>query len=560
LPIRAAEEIPNGREAFAVVPGAVAAAKVAPAVAKAKAISLPPVPNGPSAFASRIVKPIDARALTKEIDRRLEVLWAEGAVTPAPPADDGEFLRRVSLDIGGRIPTASEARAFLDDRDPEKRAKLVEALLDGPAFANHMTDVWKELLLPEAAGSFQVAFFADDFAVWLRKKFGDGVAYDAIVRELLTVPVAGRLPFQQQAGTELVPTPFAFMAAKDGKPENLAASASRLFLGIRIECAQCHNHPFAKWKKEEFWGLAAFFSGVERQGNGDALFQGTDKPEKHEIEIPGSKKVIQASFLDGRDATFEKGEPARKVLANWLTSRDNPYFARAAVNRLWSQFFGQGLIDPVDDISTSTDPKHSALLDIMADQFGAHEFDLRYVARAMAASRAYQLSSAGGSPSSDTYRLFDRMPVRGLSPVQLYESVIQATGLQRERQQPGFVFNNNSIRGDFLERFASPDEKPTERQTSILQALTLMNGRLITDATSIEQGATLPAIADSFFLDTPGKVEALYLAALSRRPGPDELARSVAYIDRGGPTLNPKKALADVFWSLLGSAEFVFNH
>jgi hypothetical protein len=507
-----------------------------------------------------VIPPIDDRALTRAIDRLIAARWASSGVTPAPAADDAEFLRRVALDVAGRIPTAAEARAFLDSKDPEKRRKLVESLLDGPAFVNHMTNVWVELLLPEAAGSFQVAFFADDFQVWLRKQFAERVPYDAFVRELLTVPVTNQLPFQRVGNQDPKPTPYAFLAAKDGKPENLAASASRLFLGVRIECAQCHNHPFARWKREEFWGLAAFFSGIQRQGGGDALFQGTDRPDRHEIEIPNSKKVVQAAFFDGRDVTFPKGTPSRKILAEWLTSRENPYFARAAVNRLWAQFFGSGLVDPVDDMGASSEPSHPELLDLLADQLSAHEFDLRYVIRAVTASRAYQLSSAGGSPSSDAYHLFDRMPVRGLSPLQLYDSVIQATGLQREAPQPQFVLGGDSPRRDFLERFASQDEKPTEHQTSILQALTLMNGRLVTDATSITRGATLPALADAFFLDTPGKVEALYLATLSRRPRPDELERLVPYVDRGGPTLNPKKALADVFWSLLGSAEFVLNH
>jgi hypothetical protein len=547
-------EIPNGVEAFAAARPASMQKTTAPK-------SLPNLPNGPAAFAPRIIKPIDVRALTAAIDRLIAAKWAAVGVSPTPEADDDEFLRRVSLDVAGRIPTASEARAFLDDRDPDKRRKLVDRLLAGPAFANHMTEVWKELLLPEAAGSFQIAFFAEDFGLWLRKQVAEGVPYDAFVRALLTVPMSNRLPFQRQAGDDSKPTAFAFLAAKDGKPENLAASASRLFLGVRIECAQCHNHPFAKWKREEFWGMAAFFSGIKRQGDGDNFFQGTESPDKHEIEIPGTKKVVQASFLDGRDVTFAKGVASRKVLADWLTSRENPYFARAAVNRIWSQFFGSGLVDPIDDFGSSAEPSHPELLDLLADQFAAHDFDVRYVVRALTASRAYQLSSVGGSPSSDTYRAFDRMPVRGLSPVQLYDSLIQATGLSREAPQPPFVIGGDSPRRDFLERFAaSAEEKPTDRQTSILQALTLMNGRLLTDATSPGTGATLPAVADSYFLDTAGKVEALYLATLSRKPRPDELDRLVPYIDRGGPTLNPKKALADVFWSLLGSAEFVLNH
>jgi len=556
-----AGEIPNGAAAFAPMaakpPGA--GTRVAPAGRPGlEAVRLP---NGPAAFASRVVTPITEDELSAAIDRLIAAKWASAGVSPAPAADDAEFLRRVSLDVAGRIPTAAEARAFLDSGDPGKRRKLVDGLLRGPAFPNHMTNVWRDLLLPEASGSFQIAFFADDFGVWLRKQFAEGVAYDAFVRELLTTPVAGRLPFQAPpAGQEYKATPFAFLAAKEGKPENLAGSAARLFLGVRIECAQCHNHPFAKWKREEFWGLAAFFSGIQRQGGGDALFQGTERPEKDEIEIPGTKKVVKAAFLDGRDVVRAKNEPSRKVLAEWMTSRDNPYFARAAANRLWSQFFGVGLVDPVDDMGSGAEPSHPELLDLLADQFAAHDFDVKYLIRAFTSSRVYQLSSAGGSPSSDAYAVFDRMAVRGLSPLQLYDSLFQAAGVRKEPPQPSFAIGNDSPRRDFLERFAGRDEKPTEHQTSILQALALMNGRLISEATSLDRGETLPAVADSFFLDTPGKVEALYLAALSRRPRPDELERLVPYVDRGGPALDPKKALADVFWSLLGSAEFVLNH
>jgi Protein of unknown function (DUF1549)/Protein of unknown function (DUF1553) len=530
------------------------------AVVTKPAAPLPPLPNGPAAFAPRQVRPIDDLALAAAIDRSLASSWARAGVTPAPLSSDAEFLRRVSLDVGGRIPTASEARAFLDGSDPEKRRKLVEALLKGPAFANHMTNVWRELLLPEAAGNFQIGFFAGDFEVWLRKQFDEGNGYDKMVREVLTVAVANGRNVFNPGNQSAKASPFAFLAAKEGKPENLAASASRVFLGVRLECAQCHNHPFAKWKREEFWGMAAFFSGLQRQGNGDAIFQGTDTPNKHEIEIPLTKKVVQASFLDGGDVEWTKGETARSTLAAWLTSRDNPYFARAAANRVWSQLFGVGIVDPVDDMGANSEPSHPELLDLLGDQLAAHGFDLRYLVRAITSSRAYQLSSAGGSPSSDAYRLFDRMPVRGLSPFQLYESVMQATGLRREPVQPPFVIGGDSPRRDFLERFASQEEKPTERQTSILQALTLMNGRLITDATSLDRGATLPALTDAYFLDTPGKIESLYLATLSRRPRPEEIERLVPYVERGGPTLNPKKALADVFWSLLDSAEFVLNH
>ena len=545
-PGSSAAEMPNGSAAFAAPP---------------KPPAFLTLPNGPAAFAPRVVVPVEPTALAESIDRILAAKWASNGVSPARRADDAEFLRRVALDVAGRIPTAAETRAFLDSADPGKRRKLVESLLKGPAFANHLTEIWRDLLIPEAAGNFQLGFFAGDFDVWLRKQFREGVGYDQFVRELLTVSAqGGQALFNPTTARTAKPTPFAFLAAKEGKPENLAGTATRVFLGVRLECAQCHNHPFAKWKREEFWGTAAFFSGLQRQGNGDAIFQGTDRPDKHDIEIPGSKKVVTASFLDGRDVEWAKGVTARQTFANWFTSRENPYFARAAVNRYWSQYFGVGIVDPVDDMGAGSAPSHPELLDLLADQFAAHDFDLKYLTRAITSTRAYQLSSAGGSPSSDAYRLFDRMPVRGLSPVQLYDSLIQATGLRREPPQQPFVIGGDSPRRDFLERFAGQEDRPTDRQTSILQALTLMNGRLVDDATSLDRGATLPALADSYFLDTPGKVEALYLSTLSRRPKPEELERLVPYVDRGGPTLNPNKALADVFWTLIDSAEFVFNH
>jgi hypothetical protein len=518
-------------------------------------------PNGPGAFAPRVIVPLDDRELAQAIDQALSARWSKEKVAPAPLSGDAEFLRRVSLDIAGRIPPASEARAFLENSDPQKRRRLVERLLVGPAYANHMTDIWLDLLLPEAKTTSQIALFAGDFQVWLRKQFADGVGHDAMVRELLTVPVAnGSMMLNRRNAQGIKPSPFAFIAAKDGKPENLAASASRLFLGIRLECAQCHNHPFAKWKREEFWGLAAFFSGVQRQGNGNGLFQGSDSPNQHEIEIPGSRRLVKAAFLDGRDVDWTQQRPARAKFAEWVTGSDNPYFAQAGANRLWSQYFGVGLIDPVDDMGAGALASHAELLALLAAQFAAHDFDFKYLIRAITSSRAYQLSSAGGSPSSNADRLFSRMPVRGLTPEQLFDSLIMATGLRREPIPPALAVRSNTLRGQFLERFATQEERPTERQTSILQALTLMNGRLVDDATSLERGGTLPALADSYFLDTKGRIEALYLAVLTRMPTPRELERLVPYVELGGPTLNPKKALADVLWSLLGSAEFVFNH
>jgi hypothetical protein len=252
-----------------------------------------------------------------------------------------------------------------------------------------------------------------------------------------------------------------------------------------------------------------------------------------------------------------------------MTAPDNPYFARAAVNRTWAQLFGIGLVDPVDDMGADNPPSHPELLDALARAFVAHGFDRKFLLRAIVMSRPYQLTSAltepdaGPSPGTgaDDPRLFARMRVRGLTAEQLYDSVSQATGLTPEEQRPEQFFNvSGSPRGQFLEKFARHDEKPAEAQTSILQALALMNGPLVVGATRSETGATLIAIAEAPFLDTAGRVETLFLATLSRRPKPAESARLVAYVDSRTQSGDRWKALSDVFWALLNSPEFVLNH
>jgi hypothetical protein len=518
-------------------------------------------PSGPDAFA-RVPKPRpkDLREVVETIDRLIARGWEAAHVEPAAPAPDAEFLRRAYLDVTGTIPSASDVRAFLDDPAPEKRRELVERLLAGPGYVNRMTDVWKALLLPEANGNQQLAYFVGDFDGWLRSKFVQNSGYDVLARELLTTPVAnvGNRFFNPQA-KESTPTPYAYFAAKEGKPENLAAGTARVFLGLRIECAQCHDHPFGRWKREQFWGLAAFFASIQRQGEGDAFFQARELPDRRELTISGTNRKVQAALLDGTTPQFKWRTAARNTLSEWMTSHENPYFARAAVNRVWGLFFGIGLVDPIDDMEANNPPSHPELLDELARQFIARDYDLKFLIRAITASRAYNLSSAGYAPGQDDPRLFARMPVRGLSSGQLYESYVQATGIRREKEMPPFFFAQ-SLRKDFLERFAAQDEHPGEQQRSILQALTLMNGRFATDAASLDRGGTLPAVAGAYFLDTPGKVEALFLATLNRKPTAEELERLVPYVDRGGPSLQPRRALTDVFWALINSAEFTLNH
>jgi hypothetical protein len=489
----------------------------------------------------------DAKTLAERIDSRLSSRWAEAGIRPAALADDGEFLRRASLDLVGKIPTAGEARDFLNDPDPGKRLALVDRLLDSPAYATRSALLWRQLLLPETddqAGVPQAGLEA-----WLRKKIAEDAGYDQIVREVLAARLIGG-GNDNLGGTAVELSPVAFYSARAGKPEAIAGDAARAFLGIRVQCAQCHDHPFAKWKREEFWGFAAFFAGVPQQADDAAtLRMPRNDPQRRELTIPGTSKVVKAAHLDHSAPAWRPRVGTREVLADWVTSPENRYFARAAVNRVWARFFGNGLIDPVDDLEAEGDTQFAGLLDELAQEFRSHGYNLKHLIRGLMATRAYNLSSATEPIASTATTLFSRMPVRGMSPDQFVDSLAQATGCE---------LGENRAR--FLELFTERDVPPTESQTSILQALTLMNGGFLSAATRPETGEVIGAIAEAPYLDTAGRVEMVFLATLSRLPRAEERSLAIGYINRGTAEADRARALSDVFWSLLNGPEFRTNH
>jgi uncharacterized protein DUF1549/uncharacterized protein DUF1553 len=499
----------------------------------------------------------EAEALAARIDQLIAARWAAQGVKPVARSTDAEFLRRVYLDLTGKIPRVWEARGFLDDRRPDKRRRLVDELLESPLYAAHFATVWRTWMIPDVNNS-QVRFLVPSFDAWLRQHLQKNTPYDQIVRELLTKPLssdpeARLLPAQDE------PNPVAFYQAAELKPENLGASTSRVFLGVKLECAQCHNHPFAPWARKQFWEFAAFFSGIETPAGGGVFNRVDEVEDRRVLTIPGTDKGVEARLLDGTTPRWQPQVSTRRTLAEWITSPGNPYFARAAANRLWAYSFGIGLIEPVDELGDQNPPSHPELLDELTRQLVEHGFDLKFLVRALVTSRTYQLSSAATPPSPEEARLFSRMAVRGMSPEQLFDSLAQATGYPTRELNRGRGVN---ARSEFLARFAS-HEKRTEAHTSILQALMLMNGRFIADATSVdlERSENLAAILEFSRFKTPAqRIEALYLATLSRKPRPEEMARLVKYVDSGSGKGDARAALADVFWSLLNSSEFMLNH
>jgi hypothetical protein len=465
--------------------------------------------------------------------------------------DDAAFIRRAYLDLAGRIPNILEVRDFLDDDRPDKRRIWVDQLLRGlrkgdqsDTYSDHFAAVWREQLLPNAdpeRGQYLVYIFEG----WLRKEMRDNVPYDRLVRDLLTAAYNG-------GGDG---TPAAFYQANENKPENLAASTARLFLGIKLECAQCHNdRSGGNWSRNEFWQFAAFFTDL----TGSTSRSAKGEPQ---VTIPNVNRIVTARFLGGEKPTFEPGVSPRTTLAKWLTAPENPHFARATANRVWAYLFGTGLVDPVDERGDHNLPSHPELLDELAQQFALNKFDLKYLLRTITLSQAYQRSSVTTHAGQDDPRLFARASVRGLSPEQLFDSLAEATEYKTNAPEAPQQFGDGrrSPRQQFVDRFAS-HEKRTETHTTILQALHLMNGPFMARATSLEQNKTLATIADAARIDTPRRLETLFLVALTRKPTEAELKRLVPYVDKGGPSSNPRKALADVFWALLNSSEFLLNH
>ncbi len=514
------------------------------------------------ATTSSVARGDEVVELATKIDGLIRRRLAAENVTAAPAADAAEFLRRVFLDLGGRIPPSTRVRRFLADRDPDKRRKVVDELLDSSLYVVHFSNVWRKALLPETQADPQTRVLVPAFEAWLRQKLTDDTSYSEMVREIVTVPLAASRNPREIPGQADRPSPLAFYQAKQIKPENLAASTARTFLGIRIECAQCHDHPFDNWKQNEFWSFAAFFAGMERQGRGGFLAAIREVADRRKLKIPGTETSVGPVFLDGSRPLPTQTRGARQLLADWMITVENSYFAKAAVNRLWSQMFGIGLVDPPDDFTADNPPSHPKLLDLLASEFASHNFDVRHILRSIVASDAYQRTSRQTDPSQQKPRLFSRMAVKGLSPEQIFDSLAQATGyvpvaVDRTSTGPGAL---DSVRSEFVDLFGDDSSRPTQQRTTILQALALMNGGLVSEATSLDRSRTLTAVVEFPALGTGDRVEALFLAALGRRPGAKRLAALVAYVDAGGVTKDPAAALADVFWALLNSSEFLLNH
>jgi hypothetical protein len=529
---------------------------------------------------------LSATALAQRIDQHIMERWKKEGIKPSGPADDATFFRRVYLDLAGKIPPILDIGDFLDDDRPDKRQIWVDMILgldknekrcgDGEFVADHFATVYRRMILGNIENE-QVIFLIGGFENWLRKKFKENTPYNKMVHELLTSNPQGGNQFGGGGpGDFNNASPAAFFAANENKAENLAGATARLFLGVKIECAECHKHPFAEWSRTQFWEFAAFFANANfgavptpDNGGKPAIEPQPKANEGPQIMIPKTDpaQYVKAKFLDGRVPQWQGGMEPRKVLADWVVAPENPYFARMTVNYLWTYFFGIGLVDPVDDLGKHNPASHPELLDELADQFVKNGYDLKYLMKAMVNSKIYQLSSAPlpNKPKvedeNDLHRLFARMQLRQLSGDQLFDSLAEVMEYKVDKTRTTVPGLGLSPRDEFLAKFNNPENKRIDTHTSILQALHLMNGKFLANATSIEKekNPTLWTIVNSS-ADTTKRLQTVYLVTLARMPRPEEMDRLSKYIDSGGANGDRNQALGDVFWALLNCAEFSINH
>ncbi len=476
---------------------------------------------------------ITVQNATAQIDQMISARWQTENVQPAQQSDDAEFCRRIWLDLAGVAPPVSAIRSFLKDSSDKKREKLIQQILNSPEHANHMASVWTKILVPSTTNDGRQNTAA--LTKWLRSKFNRNLPYDYLVAGFLTAGGSG------DTG------PTVFYTSNDLDPKKLAAATSRIFMGIQLQCAECHDHPFDRWTQEDFWSYAAFFSQLARSNNGNNGEAIIEDRLGGEVMLPDTDQTMAPKY-PGIDEVPEAdpGNRRRRQLTIWMASRDNPYLARAAVNRVWGQLMGRGFVDPVDAMDANNVPSHPELLDALAKFLVQQRFDLRKLYAAIVASKTYQLSSkyTGERPNEE---LFAVQNVKTLSADQIYLTLQQNIVRQTS--------NTNAFsRQQFLLRMESSETSSLEYPHGVVQVLGMMNGPEILQASRSDTG--LLASLEAPFFDDATRIETLYLATVSRKPTETERNRCAKFISQGETVADRRAAISDTLWALLNTAEF----
>ena len=490
--------------------------------------------------------------IDKLIDAKLQRL----KIQPSQPVDDAGFLRRASLDLTGQLPDPNEVRAFIADPSKTKRAKMIDKLIASNAFVDHWTLKLGDLLQANRKYLGEKGVF--EFDEWIRQSFAANKPYDKMVRELLSA----------SGSTYDNPAANFFRVTRDPKPT--MEVTTQVFLGVRMVCAQCHDHPFERWTQNQYYEMASFYSATGlRPGYevGEEIVY--NLRDDYEMKHPKDGRVMRPNFIvpaSYGSSSIPVDAKRRLALAEWVTAKDNPFFAKSTVNRFWSYFLGRGIIDPVDDIRASNPPSNPAVLEALTKDFIEHNFDLRYLLRTIANSRTYQASMQTNEWNAKDTDNFSHAIPRRLSAEELMDGLTLATGVRpvfpdvppetRAEQLP----DPHVGKDGFLDLFGRPSRESAcecERRSdlSLPQALNLVNGKTISDAVSDGNGRVAKAILAG--RSDKDLIEEHYLSSFSRPPTQSEVETGIKYLTAGN-TGRAARA-QDLLWALVNSKGFLYN-
>jgi hypothetical protein len=491
--------------------------------------------------------PYPALAVNNKVDELVGAKLRVMGLVPSDLCDDAAFLRRTYLDVLGTLPTTRQVRDFLADKDPAKRKRAIEAVLARPEYADYWALQWSDILLVNRdrlgdRGAYELHR-------WLREQFAHNRPYDQWVRELITA-----------SGTSAKNGPVNFYRASK-TTEDVTKAVSQAFLGIRLECAQCHHHPFEKWGQEDFYGLAGFFNGLERKpkpGEGEMVFHAGFR----ETTFPLTKRAVPTRPPGGpTPASLADGDPRQK-LADWMTRPDNPYFARLVVNRLWKHYLGRGLAEPEDDLRSTNPPSNEPLLDYLAEKLVAERYDLKAITRLILESRIYQLSGVPNATNRDDEQNYSHHRAKRL-PAEVLLDAISAVAESpevfpgRPRGTRAIELWDNRLPSYFLDVFGrsertSPCECGRSGEPTMAQCLHLMNAPEVEKKLASPTGRVARLLREK--ADEKKMVEELCLAALGRLPSEKEQRAARKLFAQEVP----EQAAQDFLWALLNSYEFLF--
>ena len=518
-----------------------------------------------------------------QINSHIEQGWRDFEIEPSKEARDGQWCRRVFLDVIGRIPTVAEVEKFLDSKDPEKKKQLVESLLYDDKyteeFARNWTTIWSNILIGRTGGTENNTLTSrEGMQKFLRDSFAREKPYDKMCDELVTATGTTTPGDPDFNGA----TNFLIDKVNEEQASLATSSTTRIFLGLQVQCTQCHNHPFNDWKQQKYWETNAFFRQVRafrgemaiEDGGAARLedkdFAGETGRNRDEAEIFYEKRnglvsVAYPVFVDGTEierSGYVNVTNRRKEFAKLMTA--SPFFSKAMVNRTWAHFLGYGFTSPADDLGPHNSPSNPALLDFLAMEFANNGFDFRQLILWVTLSKPYQLSSRSTKSNATDDPLLGRTPrfshfyLRQMQAEQLYESLLSAT----EAGERGSYEEQERIKSRWLQQFNSAfgtdeGQESTTFNGTIPQVLMMFNGDMVRQAISSTDGTLINQLTSSG-QKYNSSVEHLFLAMLSRKPTGREKSMATAFL--GAQNGNQKEALKDVSWVLLNTNEFIFNH